>query len=379
MNMAATKRDYYEVLGVQRSASDQEIKSAYRKFAMKYHPDKNPNNKEAEELFKEGAEAYSVLGDQEKRSMYDRYGHAGVSGAGGADGFSGFNPEVFGDFSDILGNFFFGDFFGGSRGKRRSGPVRGSDLQYHMEITLEEAIKGTEKEVTIPRQESCDKCNGTGSSSGEGRKTCPTCNGYGQVRYSQGFVTIARTCPGCGGSGQVLKDACKNCGGAGRVEKEKNLTVKIPSGVDTGNRLKLKGEGEAGVRGGTAGDLYVLIEIQRHPVFTRKNYDLYSEKEVTMLQAALGDMIPIQTPDGEEKVKLTEGTQPGSVLTLRGKGVPYVNSYGRGDLHVQISVRIPTNMSSHEKKLLKELAKARSEKIDPQERGVFDKVKDLLE
>lgn len=374
--MAATKRDYYEVLGVPRGATDQEIKSAYRKLAMKYHPDKNPNNKEAEELFKEGAEAYSVLGDQEKRSMYDRFGHAGVSNTGGADGF---NPEVFGDFSDILGNFFFGDFFGGGNRKRRSGPVRGSDLQYQMEITLEDAIKGAEKEIVIPRQETCEKCNGAGSTSGEGRKTCPTCNGYGQVRYSQGFVTIARTCPGCGGSGQVLKDACRNCGGSGRVEKEKKLTVKVPSGVDTGNRLKLKGEGEAGMRGGSSGDLYVLIDIQRHPIFTRRSYDLYCEKEVTMLQAALGDMIPVQTPDGEERVKLIEGTQPGSVLTIRGKGVPYVNSYGRGDLHVQINVRIPTNMSSQEKKLLKELAKTRHEKIDPQERGVLDKVKDLLE
>jgi len=248
-----------------------------------------------------------------------------------------------------------------------------------MEITLEDAITGAEKEIRIPRQETCEKCNGTGSASQEGRKTCPTCNGHGQVRYSQGFVTIARTCPACGGSGQVLKDACKNCGGAGRVEREKVLTVKIPSGVDTGNRLKLKGEGESGIRGGAAGDLYVLIEIQKHPVFTRRSYDLYCEKEVTMLQAALGDMITIQTPDGEEKVKLVEGTQPGAVLTLRGKGVPYVNSYGRGDLHVQVSVRIPTNLGSQEKKLLKDLAKVRREKIDPQERGVFDKVKDLLE
>src|SRR5262249_49541849 len=219
-----------------------------------------------------------------------------------------------------------------------SGPMRGADLQYHMEITLEEAIRGADKEITIPRQETCEKCEGSGSASGEGRKTCSTCNGYGQVRYSQGFVTIARTCPTCGGSGQVLKDACKECGGAGRLEKERTLNVKIPSGVDTGNRLKLKGEGESGMRGGMTGDLYVLIHILDHPIFTRRNYDLYCEKEVSMLQAALGDMIMVPTPDGEEKVKLVEGTQPGTTLTLKNKGVPYVNSYGRGDLHVQISV-----------------------------------------
>lgn len=372
------KRDYYEILGVKRESTEQEIKSAYRRMAMKYHPDKNPNNKEAEEMFKEAAEAYSVLGDRDKRGAYDRYGHAGIGGVGSGD-FSGVNPDMFNDFSDILGNFFFGDFFGGGSRRRRTGPVRGADLQYHMLITLEEAIQGVEKEITIPRQETCGTCNGSGSASGEGRKTCTTCNGYGQVRYSQGFVTIARTCPACGGAGQILKDACKSCGGAGRIEKEKNLTVKIPAGVDTGNRLKLKNEGESGMRGGSSGDLYVLIEIKPHPIFTRRNYDLYCEKEVSMLQVALGDMILVQTPDGEEKVKLLEGTQPGAVLTVRGKGVPYVNSYGRGDLMIQINVKIPTNLSSQERKLLKELAKVRKEKIDPQERGVLDKVKDLLE
>jgi molecular chaperone DnaJ len=374
-----SKRDYYEILGISRDASDQEIKSAYRKLAMKHHPDRNSGNKEAEEAFKEAAEAYSVLGDREKRTLYDRYGHSGV-GSSATGGFYGMNPDLFADFSDILGNFFFGDVFGGSNRRRRSGPVRGADLQYHLQITLEEAITGIEKEVKVGRQETCEKCGGTGSTSKEGRMTCPTCNGHGQVRYSQGFVTIARTCPNCSGSGQVLRDPCKKCGGSGRTEVQKSLTVKVPPGVDTGNRLKLKGEGEAGIRGGSPGDLYFYVELLEHPVFKRDRYDLYCEREVSMLQAALGDMITVQLPEGgEEKIKIVEGTQHGTVLTLRGKGMPYLNSYGRGDLYVQIRVVIPSNLSAAEKKLLRELARSRGEKIDPQERGVFEKVKDYLE
>jgi len=377
--LANNKRDYYEVLNIAREASDQEIKSAYRKMAMKYHPDKNPGNKEAEERFKEAAEAYSILGDRDKRGIYDKYGHGGLGGYTGSEGFSGFNPDLFADFSDVLGSFFFGDFFGSGNRRRRSGPIRGADLQYHLEITLEEAIKGVEKEITIPRMDACETCQGSGSSSAQGKTTCSTCSGYGQVRYSQGFVTIARTCPNCNGSGQVLKDPCKSCNGAARTERNVTLQVKIPPGVDTGNRLKLKSEGEAGMRGGLSGDLYVLIEVREHEIFSRKNYDLYCEKEVTMLQAALGDQITIQTPDGEETVKILEGTQPGTVLNLRGKGVPYVNSYGRGDLHVSIKVKIPTRFSAQEKKLLKDMAKMRNEKIDPQERGVFEKVRTFLE
>lgn len=379
--MANNKRDYYEILGVQRSATDQEIKSAYRKMAMKHHPDRNPGNKESEELFKEAAEAYSVLGDKDKRAVYDQYGHSGLGGFGqGAGGFSGVNPDLFADFSDILGNFFFGDFFGGTgRRGRRSGPVRGADLQYHLAVSLEDSITGTEKSITFTRLDGCDSCGGTGSSSGEAKTTCATCNGYGQVRYNQGFVTIARTCPSCGGSGQTLKDPCRKCSGAGRIEAEKEITVKVPAGVDTGNRLKLKGEGEAGIRGGSHGDLYVMIEVKEHPFFKRRNYDLYCEKDISMLQAALGDSLTIKTTDGEEKIKIMEGTQPGTVVTLRGKGVPYVNSYGRGDLHVQINVKIPSNWSAQERKLLRELAKQRKENIHPQERGVLDKVKDLLE
>jgi molecular chaperone DnaJ len=372
------KRDYYEVLGLSREASDQEIKSAYRKMALKYHPDKNPGNKEAEEMFKEAAEAYSVLGDRDKRATYDRFGHSGISGYG-QEGFGGFNPDLFADFSDVLGSFFFGDFFGGSSRRRRTGPVRGADLQYRLEITLEEAIKGTEKEITIPRMDSCEQCHGSGSNSGTGKTTCPTCNGYGQVRYSQGFVTIARTCSQCSGTGQILKDPCRNCGGSGRTEKHRSLQVKVPPGVDTGNRLKLKGEGEAGMRGGLTGDLYVLIEVKEHAVFKRRGFDLFCEKEVSMIQASLGDMLTIATPDGEEKVRLLEGSQPGAVLTLRGKGVPYVNSYGRGDLHIMINVKIPTHLSAQEKKLLRDLAKLRREKVDPQERGVFEKVRNLLD
>jgi molecular chaperone DnaJ len=376
--MPTVKRDYYEVLGVTREASDQEIKSSYRKIAMKCHPDRNPGDKAAEEQFKEAAEAYSVLGDREKRTLYDRYGHSGVSSAAGAG--AGFNPDLFADFSDILGNFFFGDFFGTSTGRRRrSGPVRGADLQYHLQITLEEAISGIEKQLTFNRLDSCSACDGSGSTSNQGRITCPTCNGYGQVRYNQGFVTIARTCPHCSGTGQILKDACTKCGGSGRSEVEKMISVKVPPGVDTGNRLKVKSEGEAGIRGGGPGDLYVLIEVTEHSYYRRRNADLYCEKEISMLQSALGDVITVKTPDGEEKVKILEGTQPGTVHTLRGKGVPHLNSYGRGDLHVQFNVKIPANWSSSERKLLKELAKSRKENISPQERGVIDRVKDLLE
>jgi molecular chaperone DnaJ len=376
--MPTLKRDYYEVLGVARGSSDQEIKSAYRKIAMKCHPDRNPGDKAAEEQFKEAAEAYSVLGDKEKRTLYDRFGHSGVSGSSGTG--AGFNPDLFADFSDILGNFFFGDFFGSSTGRRRrSGPVRGADLQYHLEITLEEAIEGIEKQLTFNRLDSCIMCNGSGSTSSEGRMTCPTCNGYGQVRYNQGFVTIARTCPHCSGTGQVLKDACSKCNGSGRTEVEKFISVKIPPGVDTGNRLKVKGEGEAGIRGGGPGDLYVLIEVMEHSYFKRRNADLYCEKEISMLQAAMGDVIHVKTPDGEEKIKILEGTQPGTVHTLRGKGVPHLNSYGRGDLHVQFNVKIPSHWSGNERKLLKELAKSRNEHISPQERGVLERVKDLLE
>jgi molecular chaperone DnaJ len=375
----ATKRDYYEILGISREATDQEIKSAYRKLAMKHHPDRNPGNNEAEESFKEAAEAYSVLGDREKRSMYDRYGHSGVNSSAGG-GFYGMNPDLFADFSDILGNFFFGDVFGSSNRRRRGGPVRGADLQYHLEISLEEAMAGMEKEVKLNRQTSCDKCNGTGSSSKEGKATCATCNGHGQVRYSQGFVTIARTCPTCSGSGQVLRDPCKKCEGSGRMEVQRTLSVKVPPGVDTGTRLKLKGEGEGGIRGGSPGDLYFYIEVLEHQIFKRDRSDLYCEREVSMLQAALGDVIPIQTLEGaEEKVKILEGTQNGTVLTLRGKGMPHLNSAGRGDLFVQIRVVIPTNLNSTEKKTLRDLARMRGEKIEPQERGVFDKVKDFLE
>jgi molecular chaperone DnaJ len=348
-------------------------------MALKYHPDRNPGNKEAEELFKEAAEAYAVLGDRDKRSLYDRYGHSGL-GYSGTEGFSGFNPDLFADFSDILGNFFFGDLFGGSNRKRnRSGPVRGADLQYYLPISLEDAITGTEKDIKFTRLTQCDGCNGTGSASGEGKVTCATCNGYGQVRYNQGFVTIARTCPACAGSGQVIKDACKKCRGAGRMEAEHKLNVRVPPGVDTGNRLKLKAEGEAGIRGGSAGDLYVLIEVQPHPFFKREKFDLYCEKDISVLQAALGDVIKVKTTDGEESLRIVEGTQPGTVMTLRGKGVPYINNYGRGDLHVKLNVKIPSNWSGQERKLLRDLAKLRREKIDPQERTVVEKVKDFLE
>lgn len=376
-----SKKDYYEILGIPRDATEQEIKKAYRQMALKYHPDRNPNNKEAEEKFKEATEAYSVLIDKEKRAMYDRYGHAGV-GSGWQEGFTytHFDSDIFEDFADILGSFFGSDFFGTSRRSRRKkyGPVRGSDLQYSLNIKLEEAVFGTETTIKIPKYDKCDECEGSGKTRESRNIICATCNGTGQIRYNQGFLTIARTCPYCNGMGQMVQNPCSSCNGTGRKEVSKTIRVKVPAGIDDGTRLRIKGEGEAGLYGGEPGDLYVLINIQEHPTYKRHGNDLYMEKEISILQALLGDIVPIKTLYGEEKVMIEEGTQQDTLITLKDKGMPYLNSNKRGDLHIKLKIKIPTQLSNKEKELLLQWAKLRNENINPQPKSIFKKVKDIF-
>jgi len=365
----SSKRDYYDVLGVGREASEFDVKSAYRKLAVTYHPDKNPGDKEAEEKFKEAAEAYSVLGDPEKRKMYDMYGHRGpVSG-----GFGGFDPAVFTGFEDVLGDLFgFSDFFGKMR---RHGPTRGQDLRYDIEITFEQAALGYETKVKIPRLETCETCGGSGSSSGS-RVTCPQCRGRGQVRYQQGFFTISRTCGACGGEGRIVKDACKTCKGQGRVTKERSFGLKIPAGVDNGSRLRLQGEGEAGPEGGQRGDLYVFIHVKEHDFFRREDVNVYCNVPVDFTQAALGDSIQVPTLHGEETIRIPEGTQTGTVFRLEGKGIPSLEGYGRGDQYVTVNVVVPRRLSREQKRLLQEFARLLQEQGD--QKNVFEKVKDIF-
>jgi molecular chaperone DnaJ len=369
--MATTeKRDYYEVLGIERAASLDEIKKAYRKLALKYHPDKNPGNTQAEEKFKEAAEAYGVLSDEEKRARYDRYGHSGISGMGG------FDPNQFADFGDILGDLFgFGDFFGASR-RRTTRPARGNDLRYDLELEFTDAVYGKEITLDVPRVVTCKTCHGSGAKPGTQPVTCSGCGGRGQIRYSQGFFAMARTCPQCGGAGKVIKDPCATCNGAGRVREEKKIAVKIPAGVDDGSRLRVAGEGESGYNGGPAGDLYVFIAVKNHPHFTRRDYDIHSEQPVSVTQAALGGEVKTPTIDGEETLKIPPGTQPNQVFRLRGKGVQFIDGNGRGDHYVHVSVKIPTTLTEEQRQLLEQLAKLAGETVP--ERGVLDKVKDFF-
>jgi molecular chaperone DnaJ len=369
--MATTeKRDYYDVLGVERGAGLDDIKKAYRKMAVKYHPDKNPGDAEAEEKFKEAAEAYGVLSDEEKRARYDRFGHAATAGGGG------FDPNQFADFGDILGDLFgFGDFFGGGR-KRSTRPARGNDLRYDLEIDFMEAAFGKDVTLDVPRSISCGTCNGSGAKAGTQPVTCTGCGGRGQVRYAQGFFAVARTCPQCGGNGKVIKDPCATCGGAGRVREEKQISVKIPAGVDDGSRLRVGGEGEAGYNGGPNGDLYVFLSVREHPKFTRRDYDIHSEQPVTVTQATLGAEMKVEIIDGAEPLRIPPGTQPAQVFRLRGKGVPFIDGSGRGDHYVHVNVKIPTALSEEQRELLERLAELEGE--TPPERGVLDKVKDFF-
>jgi molecular chaperone DnaJ len=379
-----SKRDYYEILGVARSATDQEIKSAYRKLALKNHPDRNPGDKHAEERFKEAAEAYAVLADAQKRAAYDRFGHAGV-GAGAAPG--GFDPTIFADFNDIFGNlgdfFGFGEMFGG--GQRRGGAQRGADLRYDLEISFEEAARGSETTIQIPREESCETCQGTGAAPGSSPETCPQCKGRGQLRFQQGFLTIARPCHTCHGRGRVITKPCTSCRGAGRTTKERRITVKIPAGIATGQRLRLYGEGEHGAAGGPAGDLYVVVHVQEHPFFHREGDDLYCEVPLNFPTLALGGGVEVPTLDDPETVSVPAGTQSGARFKLRGKGMPNVSGRGRGDLYVLVRAAVPKKLTKEQKKLLEQLAKTMEpEKIDSatapgdDEKPFFEKVKDIF-
>lgn len=365
------KRDYYEVLGVPREASVEEIKKAYRNMAVKHHPDKNPGNKHAEELFKEAAEAYSVLSDQEKRARYDRYGHAG-------SGFGGFDATQFTDFSDILGDLFGFDFLGGGGQRRRANrPTRGNDLRYDLELTFEEAAFGKEVTIEVPRAITCKTCKGNGAKPGTEPAVCSGCGGRGQVRFTQGFFAVARTCPQCGGAGKVIKEPCPDCQGAGRVREEKTLSVKVPAGVDQGSRLRVAGEGEAGTLGGPPGDLYVFISVEDHPEFVRRDYDVHTELSVSFTQAALGGELKTKTIHGDETVRIAPGTQPDHIMRLRGKGIPYVDGSGRGDHFLHIKMRVPTTLSEEKRALLEKLATLEGEE-PPEPKGVFEKVKDFF-
>lgn len=367
--------DYYEILGVARTASDQEIKSAYRKLALKHHPDRNPGDKEAEERFKAAAEAYSVLGDPDKRKRYDTYGHAGVSGSG-----AGFDPTIFADFGDILGDFFgFGDVFG----RRNRGPRRGSDLRYNLDLTFAEAAFGTETTLQIPRAETCEACSGNGSAPGTQPTTCPTCGGAGQVRFQQGFFSVARTCSRCGGNGRVVTQPCTKCSGQGAIAVERKLQIKIPAGVDTGSQLRITGEGEAGPAGGPPGDLYVVLRVEDHPFFRRDGAHLFCEIPVTFAQAALGATVEVPTPEGgQTKLNIPEGTQAGATLRIRGQGVPNLGSRGRGDIHVTVRVLVPTKLNSEQRKLIEQLGKTlpspEVHASGERERSFKSRIKDIL-
>ena len=369
-----SKREYYEVLGVGRTATDQEIKSAYRRLAMRHHPDKNPDNAAAEEKFKEAAEAYAVLSDAEQRRRYDRFGHAGVSSSAGAS----WGAPGFGGIEDILGDLFgFGDVFGGGRGgTRRTAAQRGADLRYDLEITLEEAASGMTAQLRIPRLETCEKCKGVGAAPGTNPENCQTCSGTGQVRYQQGFFSVARTCHVCRGAGRVIGTPCTDCKGAGRIEREKSMEVKIPAGVETGSRLRVQGEGESGANSGPAGDLYVVIHVAEHEQFERQGGNLYSSVPITFAQAALGSEISVKTLDSEQAVKIPVGTQTGTVFRLKGQGMPVLGGRGRGDLFVSVTVVTPTSLTREQRRLLEQLATV--ENKDLEDKGLVDKVRDIF-
>jgi len=368
------KRDYYEVLGVTREATEVEIKSAYRKLAMQYHPDRNPNNPDAEEKFKECSEAYAILADGEKRAAYDRFGHAGIGGGAG-----GFDPSNFQDLSDIFGDFFgFSDLFGGGRGGRRSRAQRGADLREDINLEFEEAVFGTEKNVTVRRHETCEDCHGSGAAPGKAPVTCRSCNGQGQVRYQQGFFSIARTCPTCQGTGQVITDPCSKCKGEGRVLRQKSIEAKVPAGVEDGTRIRFAGLGEGGVHGGPAGDLYVVLHVKEHPFFEREGNDLHCVVPISFAQAALGAEITVPTLEGDHVLKVPEATQSGTTLRIRGKGVPVLNSRSKGDLYVEVRVQTPAKLSKRQKELLQELEGTIRVENKPERRTLLGKVKDIF-
>lgn len=372
------KRDYYEVLGVERSASEAELKKAYRRLAMKFHPDRNPDDKDAEDKFKEANEAYEVLTDANKRAAYDQYGHAGVDpNMGGGGGFGG------GNFSDIFGDVF-GDIFGGGGGggRGRSSVQRGSDLRYGMELDLEDAVRGTTETIRIPTLVACKPCDGSGAKKGTSPVTCTTCGGHGQVRMQQGFFSVQQTCPRCHGTGQMISDPCRECQGQGRVEEHKTLSVKIPPGVDTGDRIRLTGEGEAGVNGGPPGDLYVVVQVREHKIFQRDGKNLYCEVPISFVDAALGGELEVPTLDGRVKLKIPEGTQTGKLFRMRGKGVVPVRGGAAGDLLCRVAVETPVNLTKRQRELFAELRdtlQAEGSNQSPRAKSWFEGVKKFFE
>lgn len=377
MRILAEKRDYYEVLGVSRNASEDELKKAYRKVAKKYHPDLNPGNKEAEEKFKEVNEAYGVLSDPEKRRKYDQFGHAGVDPNFGAGG-GGFNGAGF-DFGDIFSDIFGGGFGGFGGGSRRNGPRRGADVRQVVEISFDEAAFGCKKKINITKQEKCDTCGGTGAAPGTSAETCHRCNGTGQIQTQQrtmlGYMTNVSTCPECHGTGKIIKTPCKDCRGTGKVRKTKTIEIDIPAGIDDGQTMQLSGQGEAGERGGPSGDLLITIRVRRHPLFRRQDNDVYITMPITIVQAALGATVKVPTLDGTVEYDIPEGTQPGTRFRLRGKGIPFLRGRGRGDQYVTVDVEIPKNLSAKQKELLREFDDDRFYK---KKKSFMDKVKDLF-
>jgi molecular chaperone DnaJ len=374
------KKDFYEILGLPHNATPEEIKKAYRQMALKYHPDRNPDNKGAEDKFKEAAEAYSVLIDPEKRSTYDRFGHDGLR-AEGFRGFSGFNSSIFEDFEDILGNFFsfsFGDFFGTQHRARARYPQRGRDLALELEVSLEDVAFGAEKEIKLDRVELCSVCQGSRLQPGTQKSVCRHCQGRGQVRYQQGFFAVSRTCSHCGGSGEIITTPCKECGGTGKMRKRKELTVRIPAGVDDGTKLRIEREGEVGDREAPRGDLYVVVRVKKHELFERKENNLYCQIKISFIQAALGTTVEISTLEDKEVIKISAGTQPGEVFRLKGKGLKQLGGYRKGDLFVKVNVKIPEKLTKEQKKLLQEFAESTGEDLKAVYRSIIDKTKNTI-
>ncbi len=389
-----TKSDYYEVLGLNKNATSDEIKKAYRNLALKYHPDRvsADRKKEAEERFKEISEAYEVLIDPQKRSNYDQFGHSGVEGAFRQGGFSWQDFHHFDDLKDIFGGFdlsdlfrgfgFGEDIFGetfGAAAQRRRGPRRGADLEYQLEIDFKEAAFGVEKTISIPRYETCEECSGTGAKRGSKQERCPTCGGHGQVSSSSGFFNIVRTCDKCGGEGTITKAYCPYCNGRGRVKTKRNIKVKMPAGVDSGSRLRIHGEGEAGEKGGRRGDLYILIYVRPHEIFERHNFDIFCEVPITFTTAVFGDEIEVPTLEGKIMMKVPAGTQSGKVFRLRGKGIAHLQDYGRGDQLVKVQIDVPSELSQEQKRLLKEFAKLSERDAGPLSKTFFEKMRKLFQ
>ncbi len=368
--------DYYEILGVQKNADHTVIKKAYRVLAMQFHPDKNPGNKEAEDKFKKAAEAYDVLGNAEKRKLYDQYGHAAFKGNSGGPQFQDME-DIFSSFGDIFGEFFGGG--GGRRTKNRNGPRQGAHLRYLLEIELKDVVEGLERQIEFDANVACSTCHGSGAETGYSPETCETCNGMGQVIRAQGFFSVSTSCPTCGGAGKIIKKPCKKCKGTAREAKKRKIQVKIPPGVDTGTRLRVTGEGEGGFNGGPAGDLYVEVFVKPSEQFAREENDLIGEVKVSYVQAILGTTIMVDTFRGPEKVEVAAGTQPGDLVTLRGKGIPSLRGYGRGDMIFRVIVEIPKKLKAEEEKALKQIAESRGEEVSKGAiTGFFSKIKDDL-